>query len=89
MGGWVDLAVVRYLSILLFIWLAYSCTSKLKTYSLVNVILIEDRDGRSHIYNRELKEGKAIWCVSHEQYEKIEVKRLHNQANLIKEHAND
>ena len=68
---------------------ACSCASKLKTYSLVNVILIEDRDGRSHIYDRELKEGKAIWCVSHEQYEKIEVKRLHNQANLIKEHAND
>ena len=69
--------------------MACNCASKLKTYSLVNVTLIEDRDGRSHIYDRELKEGKAIWCVSHEQYEKIEVKRLHNQANLIKEHAND
>ena len=79
----------RITPLILLIGLAYSCTSKLKTYSLVNVILIEDRDGRSHIYDGELKEGKAIWCVSHEQYEKIEVKRLHNQANLIKEHAND
>ncbi len=79
----------RITPLILLIGLACSCTSKLKTYSLVNVILIEDRDGRSHIYERELKEGKAIWCASHEQYEKIEVKRLHNQANLIKEHAND
>ena len=79
----------RITPLILLIGLACSCVSKLKTYSLVNVILIEDRDGRSHIYDRELKEGKAIWCVSHEQYEKIEVKRLHNQANLIKEHAND
>ena len=79
----------RITPLILLICLACSCASKLKTYSLVNVTLIEDRDGRSHIYDRELKEGKAIWCVSHEQYEKIEVKRLHNQANLIKEHAND
>jgi hypothetical protein len=79
----------RITLLILLIGLACSCASKLKTYSIVNVILIEDRDGRNHIYERELKEGKALWCVSHEQYEKIEVKRLHNQANLIKEHAND
>ena len=79
----------RIIPLILLIGLACSCASRLKTYSIENVILIEDRDGRNHIYNRELIEGKAIWCVSHEQYEKIEVKRLHNQANLIKEHAND
>ena len=51
--------------------------------------LIEDRDGREHIFDRQLVEGKAIWCETHKQYELIEVKRLQNQTNLIKAHAND
>jgi len=41
------------------------------------------------MYNRKLVEAKAIWCPSDNQYEKVEVKRLHNQSSLIKEHAND
>lgn len=67
----------------------YSCATRKKSFKIVDVIMVEDRDGREHIYNRELVEGKAMWCVSHEQYERIEVKRLHNQSNLIKAHAND
>jgi len=51
--------------------------------------LIQDRDGREHMFDRELVEGKAMWCHSHDQYELVEVKRLHNQSNLIKSHAND
>tara|TARA_Y100000766_G_C18368729_1_gene347769 strand:+ start:289 stop:450 length:162 start_codon:yes stop_codon:yes gene_type:complete len=53
------------------------------------VTLIEDRDGREHMFDRTLIEGKALWCHSHKQYELVEVKRLQNQANLIKAHAND
>ena len=67
----------------------FSCASKPKKYKIVEVTLIEDRDGREHMFDRTLVEGKALWCHSHEQYELVEVKRLHNQANLIKAHAND
>ena len=66
-----------------------SCAKKTSTYRIVDVTMIEDRDGRVHLFDRDLVEGKAIWCESHNQYELIEVKRLHNQANLIKAHAND
>ena len=69
--------------------LMFNCAEKSKTYKIVSLTLIEDRDGREHIYDRELVEGKAIWCETHQQYELIEVKRLHNQTNLIKAHAND
>jgi len=72
--------------LLLFIM---SCAKKTTTYRIVDVTMIEDRDGREHLFDRDLVEGKAIWCESHKQYELIEVKRLHNQANLIKAHAND
>ncbi len=68
---------------------SFSCTSRPKTYKIVEVTLIEDRDGREHMFDRGLVEGKAIWCHSHGQYELVEVKRLHNQANLIKARAND
>ena len=67
----------------------FSCASKPKTYKIVEVTLIEDRDGREHMFDRTLVEGKALWCHSHEQYELVEVKRLQNQANLIKARAND
>ena len=67
----------------------YSCASKPKTYKIVEVTLIEDRDGREHMFDRTIVEGKALWCHSHKQYELVEVKRLQNQANLIKAHAND
>ena len=67
----------------------FNCANRQKSFKIVNVVMILDRDGREHIYDRELVEGKAIWCISHEQYEKVEVKRLHNQSNLIKAHAND
>ena len=66
-----------------------SCAKKTTTYRIVDVTMIEDRDGREHLFDRDLVEGKAIWCESHKQYELIEVKRLHNQASLIKAHAND
>ena len=75
--------------IILCLFLVFNCAEKSKTYKIINLTLIEDRDGREHIYDRELVEGKAIWCETHQQYELIEVKRLHNQANLIKAHAND
>ena len=67
----------------------FSCATKPKTYKIVEVTLIEDRDGREHMFDRTLVEGKAVWCHSHEQYELVEVKRLQNQANLIKARAND
>ena len=67
----------------------FSCASKPKTYKIVEVTLIEDRDGREHMFDRTLVEGKALWCHAHKQYELVEVKRLHNQANLIKSRAND
>ena len=67
----------------------FSCANRPKTYKIVEVTLIEDRDGREHMFDRTLVEGKALWCHSHEQYELVEVKRLHNQANLIKARAND
>ena len=66
-----------------------SCATNTKTYKIVDVTLIEDRDGREHMFDRTLVEGKAVWCHSHEQYELVEVKRLQNQANLIKARAND
>lgn len=72
-----------------YILLSISCASRPKTYKIVEVTLIQDRDGRDHMFDRELVEGKAMWCHSHEQYELVEVKRLRNQANLIKSHAND
>lgn len=65
------------------------CASKAKTFSIVSAILIEDRDGRGQRYDRKLVEAKAVWCASDNKYEKVEVKRLHNQSSLIKEHAND
>tara|TARA_B110000014_G_scaffold216271_1_gene170320 strand:+ start:239 stop:481 length:243 start_codon:yes stop_codon:yes gene_type:complete len=80
---------MREIIFILSLSLIVCCASKSKTFSIVNVVLIEDRDGRDHIYDREVVEGKAIWCIAHKQYEKIEVKRLHNQSSLIKEHAND
>ena len=67
----------------------FSCATKPKTYKIVEVTLIEDRDGREHMFDRTLVEGKAMWCHSHKQYELVEVKRLQNQANLIKARAND
>ena len=67
----------------------FSCANRPKTYKIVEVTLIEDRDGREHMFDRTLVEGKALWCHSHKQYELLEVKRLHNQANLIKARAND
>ena len=69
--------------------ISFSCATKPKTYKIVEVTLIEDRDGREHMFDRTLVEGKAVWCHSHEQYELVEVKRLQNQANLIKARAND
>ena len=72
-----------------FAYLFFSCAAKPTTYKLVEVTLIEDRDGREHMFDRTLVEGKALWCHSHQQYELVEVKRLRNQANLIKAHAND
>ena len=69
--------------------ISFSCATKPKTYKIVEVTLIEDRDGREHMFDRTLVEGKALWCHSHKQYELVEVKRLHNQANLIKARAND
>ena len=69
--------------------ISFSCVTKPKTYKIVEVTLIEDRDGREHMFDRTLVEGKALWCHSHKQYELVEVKRLQNQANLIKAHAND
>ena len=69
--------------------ISFSCATKPKTYKIVEVTLIEDRDGREHMFDRTLVEGKALWCHSHKQYELVEVKRLQNQANLIKAHAND
>jgi hypothetical protein len=41
------------------------------------------------MFDRTLVEGKALWGHSHKQYELVEVKRLQNQANLIKARAND
>ena len=67
----------------------FSCATKTKTYKIVDVTLIEDRDGREHMFDRTLVESKAVWCHSHEQYELVDVKRLQNQANLIKARAND
>ena len=67
----------------------FSCTNRPKMYKITEVTLIEDRDGREHMFDRTLVEGKAVWCHSHKQYELVEVKRLHNQANLIKARAND
>ena len=67
----------------------FSCASKPKTYKIVEVTLIEDRDGREHMFDSTLVEGTAVWCHSHKQYELVEVKRLHNQSNLIKARAND
>ncbi|MEL1226734.1 MAG: hypothetical protein VW963_08315 [Candidatus Neomarinimicrobiota bacterium] len=67
----------------------FSCATKSKTYKIVEVTLIEDRDVREHMFDRTLVEGKALWCHSHEQYELVEVKRIQNQANLIKARAND
>ena len=67
----------------------FSCANKPKTYKFVEVTLIEDRDGREHMFDRTIVEGKAVWCHAHKQYELVEVKRLHNQANLIKARAND
>jgi len=66
-----------------------NCAGRAKQFKLVDVIIIEDRDGREHTFDRQVKEGKAIWCLSHKQYESVEVKRLQNQSNLIKAHAND
>ena len=54
----------------------FSCATKPKTYTIVEVTLIEDRDGREHMYDRTLFEGKAVWFHSHEQYELVDVKRL-------------
>ena len=65
------------------------CARNAKQFKIVEVILIQDRDGREHMFNRGLIEGKAMWCVTHEVYESVEVKRLQNQSNLIKAHAND
>ena len=76
---------IFFLSCIIFL----SCATKPKTYKIVEVTLIEDRDGREHMFDRTLAEGKAVWCHSHEQYELVEVKRLQNQANLIKARAND
>ena len=67
----------------------FSCATKPNTYKIVEVTLIEDRDGREHMFDRTLVEGKTVWCHSHKQYELVEVKRLQNQANLIKARAND
>ena len=67
----------------------FSCATKPKTYKIVEVTLIEDRDGREHMFDRTLVEGKAVWCHSHKQNELVEVKRIQNQANLIKARAND
>jgi len=77
------------LYLLLFLFYSISCATRPKTYKIVEVTLIQDRDGREHMFDRELVEGKAMWCHSHDQYELVEVKRLHNQSNLIKSHAND
>ena len=74
---------------IVFSTISFSCANRPKTYKIVEVTLIEDRDGREHMFDRTLVEGKALWCHSHKQYELVEVKRLHNQANLIKAHAND
>ena len=75
---------------MLFLFLTtLNCAGGAKQFKLVEVIIIEDRDGREHMFDRQLKEGKAMWCLSHEQYESVEVKRLQNQSNLIKVHAND
>ena len=67
----------------------FSCAIKPNTYKIAEVTLIEDRDGREHMFDRTLVDGKAVWCHSHKQYELVEVKRLQNQANLIKARAND
>ena len=54
----------------------FSCATKPKTYTIVEVTLIENRDGREHMYDRTLFEGKAVWYRSHEQYELVDGKRL-------------
>ena len=51
----------------------FSCANKPKTYKIVEVTLIEDRDGREHMFDRTLVEGKAVWFHSHEQYELVDV----------------
>lgn len=51
----------------------FSCETKPKTYKTVEVTLIEDRDGREHMFDRTLVEGKAVWFHSHEQYELVDV----------------
>jgi hypothetical protein len=89
-GSLVKMKIFSCLSLIyIFSLISFSCASKSKTYKIVEVTLIEDRDGREHMFDRGLVEGKAIWCHSHGQYELVEVKRLHNQANLIKARAND
>ena len=89
-GSLIKMKIFSCLSLIyIFSLISFSCANKSKTYKIVEVTLIEDRDGREHMFDSGLVEGKAIWCHSHGQYELVEVKRLHNQANLIKARAND
>ena len=72
-----------------FAYIFFSCAAKPTTYKIVEVTLIEDRDGREHMFDRTLVEGKALWCHSHQQYEFVDVKRFSNQAKLIKAYADN
>lgn len=61
----IDLRLLFFLAFIIYLLLT-ACTNA--------TIGIKDIEGSSHYYGKELKEDVEMWCLIHQQYEKVEIK---------------